>query len=97
MYLKLVTLVIATCVAACGPKVVKPTSVESSTGCPEACRHMKDKFPECPEGKDPQCVPGCERIFNLGYIWTDNRSGPMCIATTTTMDELHACNVECRY
>lgn len=89
-------LILALSLPSCGPKVVKPANVESETGCPEACEHMRTKFPECREGNDPQCVPGCEQIYNLGYIWTDDSSGPMCIVQSTTLQELRSCNVECK-
>lgn len=84
-----------TLVVACNPRVADPTKIESESGCAEACDHMKTNFPECPEGNDKQCVPGCTRTFGLGYIWIDGSSGPMCIVQATTKGELRNCNVEC--
>ena len=82
--------------AGCSPYVVSPTTVNSETACPEACAHMKQKFPECPEGNDPQCIPGCQQNFRLGYVWTDDSSGPLCIVRATSKQQLHDCNVACQ-
>lgn len=94
--MKKTILSIFVCWLACQPRVVRPSIVDSDTGCPEACGHMKEQFSECPEGHDPQCVPGCERTARLGYVWMDDSSGPLCIVQATTMQQLHDCNVQCQ-
>jgi hypothetical protein len=89
-------LALAVTLAGCGQKRVMPPGVESESGCPEACAHMQDNFSHCPEGQDPQCVSGCEATYRLGYVWTDDSSGPLCIVRATTEFELSNCNVACK-
>ncbi len=52
-------------------------------------------FYSCPEGARPDYVAECKRIAGLGYLWTDDQSGPLCVVKAKSLDEVRACNVEC--
>lgn len=62
--------------------------------CAAACDVMTQAG--CPEGLSPTCVKDCEAIARLGYIWTDDTSGPACVAAATTVEAIQSCNVKCQ-
>ena len=49
----------------------------------------------CSEGESPTYVADCEHIAKLGYLWTNDSSGPLCILGAETKAEVQACNVVC--
>lgn len=80
---------------ACGSDVgPRPNIPDSATVCEGACTIMRHF--SCEEGLDPDCVPECEQVHSLGYIWPDDRSGPECVVEHGhTIGDIRACNVEC--
>lgn len=92
--MRLALLLIAVFAVGCAPEHVTPPPGVGA--CEGACSVLAEL--ECPEGLDPECVPGCERVAGDGtYLWTDASSGPLCVIAPAqvTVESVRACNVRC--
>jgi len=69
-----------------------PEGVEDCQGSCMVLLHF-----ECPEADSSVevCTEKCGRVAALPYVWTDARSGPSCIVTSQSIDEVRRCNVKC--
>ncbi|MFA5053233.1 MAG: hypothetical protein WC565_04205 [Parcubacteria group bacterium] len=88
-----ILLPVITALGSCRPNPpVVPEGVEKCEGFCIVLEHF-----ECPEKGESRevCTAKCERVAGLGYLWTDDSSGPSCGVKATTIDELRACNVRC--
>ena len=50
---------------------------------------------DCPEGDRPTYVADCRHVAALGYVWPDDKAGPVCIVKASGIDALRACDVRC--
>ena len=71
-----------------------PDAVEKCEGACLVFEHFECEA-ESEGGNHELCVSKCERVASLGYVWTDDKSGPECIVRVKTLDELRSCNVRC--
>jgi hypothetical protein len=70
-----------------------PDHPEVMDACPESLVVL-ERF-GCEDAVRSDYIDECEHISNLGYIWTDDKSGPLCVARARTKAEVRACSVMC--
>jgi hypothetical protein len=83
----------------CGPDAA-PEVPESVGACKGACMifdHHDECKVESENGNIELCTEKCEYQAGLGYIWTDDTSGPRCVVKSDrTLEGIRACNVRCQ-
>lgn len=85
--------VLLLCLSVCGcrdpePTYPPPTGDDCAASC-DVLAHFG-----CAEGNS-LCEPRCRQLSALGYLWTDESSGPKCVRHAGTIDAVRACNVRC--
>ena len=71
---------------------VLPEGIEDCEGSCIVLEHF-----DCPEKGEnrEECATKCRSIRSVGYVWTDDSSGPSCIIKAQTLSDVRACNVKC--